>query len=228
MLKTILSTATILILLGAFSTAGAQSRQNTANGPKGEPKFLDDITIEMAATTTVAAPVSHAPAVQPAAMRSTVAPVMAIEEAVALQFKYALLLDTEVESLTNLAALETMEEWFGTRYRLGGTTKAGIDCSALMQIFFSAVYSISLPRTAREQHAVAQKIDRETLEEGDLVFFNTTGGISHVGVYLRNNKFYHASSSGVMVSDLEEDYWRRHFISAGRVRPSTQLLTSRP
>ena len=126
-------------------------------------------------------------------------------------------------------ALQTMDEWYGTRYRLGGTSKSGIDCSALMQIFFSAVYGIALPRTAREQHGASQKIGREELQEGDLVFFNTTGGISHVGVYLHNNKFYHASSSGgVTVSDLDEDYWRRRFMGAGRVRGAEVLLTSRP
>jgi murein DD-endopeptidase / murein LD-carboxypeptidase len=69
------------------------------------------------------------------------------------------------------------------------------------------------------------------LKEGDLVFFNTTGGVSHVGVYLQNNKFVHASTSGgVMISDLDESYWAKRFIGIGRYQKPTDnlLLVSNP
>jgi len=66
------------------------------------------------------------------------------------------------------------------------------------------------------------KIKKEQLQQGDLVFFNTKGGISHVGVYLQNNKFVHASTSGgVMISDLSESYWSKRFVCAAR--PDTSL-----
>jgi hypothetical protein len=141
-----------------------------------------------------------------------------IENSTELQFKYAILLDQPVEYLTNLSLLQFIEEWWGTRYRYGGNTKQGIDCSAFTCNLASSVFGKQLPRTARQQFDAAQKIPAEYLQEGDLVFFNTRGGISHVGVYLRNNKFVHASTSGgVMISDLNEEYFRKRFVGAGRL-----------
>jgi cell wall-associated NlpC family hydrolase len=117
----------------------------------------------------------------------------------------------------------------GTRYRLGGGDKNGIDCSALMQILFTSLYGITLPRTAREQYDFSRKISRTELKEGDLVFFNTIGGVSHVGMYLQNNKFVHASTSGVTVSDLYDEYWMKKFIGVGRVeQDQTTALVTKP
>lgn len=83
---------------------------------------------------------------------------------------------------------------------------------------FSSVYNIDLPRTAREQYDDVRRISATELQEGDLVFFNTRGGVSHVGIYLRNNKFVHSSSSkGVTISDLYEPYYMSRFISGGRI-----------
>jgi lipoprotein Spr len=114
----------------------------------------------------------------------------------------------------------------GTRYRLGGTTKDGIDCSALMQTLFSSLYGVTLPRTAREQYKFSQRISRTELKEGDLVFFNTIGGVSHVGMYLQNNKFVHASTNGVTISDLYDEYWSRKFIGVGRVDTTQSQSTA--
>ena len=150
-----------------------------------------------------------------------------IESANDLQIKYSVLLNTEVERLQNKILLVKMDEWYGTRYRLGGTTKKGVDCSAFVQAVFLGAYAVSLPRTAREQHRIARKISRTELQEGDLLFFNTTGGVSHVGIYLQNNKFIHASASkGVTISDLFDPYYLRRFISAGRVDEKQLGLTS--
>ncbi|MFD2525415.1 C40 family peptidase [Flavihumibacter stibioxidans] len=141
-----------------------------------------------------------------------------IENSTDLHFKYAVLLDRPVESLTNLGMLQFIEDWYGTRYRYGGNDKRGVDCSGFTCAMSSTVFGKTLPRTSREQYDRAQKIPAEYLQEGDLVFFNTTGGVSHVGIYLSNNKFVHAStSSGVVISDLNEDYYRRRFIGAGRL-----------
>ena len=86
------------------------------------------------------------------------------------------------------------------------------------------VFSLQLPRTAREQKAITTWIPMSDLREGDLVFFNTRGSVSHVGVYLHNNKFVHASTSGgVMISDLNETYWSRKLIGAGRLAGTIPL-----
>jgi NlpC/P60 family protein len=141
-----------------------------------------------------------------------------IERSSSLQLKYSLLLNTEVEQIRNVKIFEFIDNWYGTRYRLGGTTKTGIDCSAFSQLFFSTIYGISLPRTSKEQYYMSEKISRSHLQQGDLIFFNTRGGVSHVGIYLQNNKFVHAATSGgVMISDFFDPYWHSRFIGVGRM-----------
>jgi lipoprotein Spr len=111
-----------------------------------------------------------------------------------------------------------VDEWYGTKYRYGVTTKSGIDCSAFTQAIYLAAFAVSLPRTAREQFRSARIVSATEMRTGDLVFFNTTGGISHVGIYLQNNKFVHASSAyGVTISDLFDPYYLRRFIGVGRI-----------
>jgi cell wall-associated NlpC family hydrolase len=143
-----------------------------------------------------------------------------VEKASPVQLKYAILLDTEVESLPNTQLLQTVDEWYGVRYRFAGNTKKGVDCSGFTVAIYSALYGIMLPRISREQYRTSRKISTTELEEGDLVFFDTRGGgsVSHVGVYLGNNKFIHASvSKGVMVNDLFESYYLKRFVGAGRI-----------
>ena len=142
-----------------------------------------------------------------------------VEEASAVQLKYAILLNTEVESLPSKALLENVDEWYGVRYMKGGQSKRGVDCSGLTTAVYASVYGIALPRVSREQYRISRKISTTELEEGDLVFFNTTGGgVSHVGVYLGNSKFIHASvSKGVMVNSLFESYYLKRFIGGGRI-----------
>lgn len=106
-------------------------------------------------------------------------------------------------------------EWAGTRYRMGGTTKRGIDCSAFMQATFSKAYGISLPRSTAEQRYLGRKISKNELKKGDLVFFR---GNNHVGVYVGNNQFMHASTrQGVTISSLNEDYWARTYTQSRRI-----------
>lgn len=142
-----------------------------------------------------------------------------VEEASSVQLKYSVLMNTELESLPSKDLLESVDEWYGVRYRTGGTSKSGVDCSGFTVAVYASLYGITIPRVSREQYRVSRKISTTELEEGDLVFFNTNGsGVSHVGVYLGNNKFIHASvSRGVMVNDLFESYYLKRFYGAGRI-----------
>ena len=138
-----------------------------------------------------------------------------------LQFKYSILENAPIEELTNTRLLEFMEEWYGTEYHYGGTSKDGIDCSAFVSLLMNKVYDVaSIPRISRDQYEQSRKIKKEDLQEGDLVFFHTQGNkkmVTHVGVYLRNHKFVHASISGVMISDMNQGYYAQHYVGAGRV-----------
>jgi cell wall-associated NlpC family hydrolase len=137
-----------------------------------------------------------------------------------LQFKYAILLDVPVEEVADEKLFTFIESWYGTPYRYGGFSKDGVDCSGFTQALMSNMYQLNLPRISAEQYNQSKRISKKELKEGDLVFFKTNGSsISHVGVYLRNNKFVHAStSSGVMINDLNDDYYARRFAGSGRVR----------
>lgn len=137
------------------------------------------------------------------------------------QFKYAILLDRPVEEIQDHRFIAFMEYWYGTPYRMGGMDTLGIDCSGFVWQFYNFLYHHNLPRTSQAQFAACKPVDRTTLQQGDLVFFHTQRRkrISHVGVYLVNNKFAHASSrNGVMISDLSEDFYAKTFAGAGTFR----------
>ena len=163
---------------------------------------------------SVSAPQHNTPSVNFMAARPS-----EVESAGSVQLKYAVLMNTEVESLPARQLLEAVDEWYGVRYRTGGNTKSGVDCSGFTCAVYAAVYGITLPRISRDQYHLSRKISTTELQEGDLLFFNTNGrGVSHVAVYLGNNKFIHASvSRGVMVSDLFEPYYIQRFVGAGRI-----------
>ncbi len=120
------------------------------------------------------------------------------------------------------AILRSILEWIGTPYRYGGTTRRGIDCSALVQHVYRQAADVQLPRTARYQYLLGQPIeDIDDLRFGDLVFFHTRRSVyvSHVGIYLGHRLFAHASSRyGVTVSSLESPYYRKRFIGGRRLR----------
>lgn len=143
-----------------------------------------------------------------------------IEKANWLQLKYAVLIDAPVEKLSNILLLEQIEHWWGVRYCIGGNTESCIDCSGFTFIMMRDVFNTPLPRTAQEQYNLAQRIEREDLKEGDLVFFGSgKNSISHVGIYLQNNKFVHASTSiGVTITDLNDKYWFPKYRGGGRIK----------
>lgn len=114
--------------------------------------------------------------------------------------------------------------WLGVPHRMGGLTKRGVDCSGFVTIIYREVYGKELSRSAREMLSKdCKKVSRSKLKEGDLVFFRTGNGRrkipNHVGIYLKNGKFIHTSTSrGVMVSSLSEPYYARTWICGGRVK----------
>lgn len=111
--------------------------------------------------------------------------------------------------------------WKGTPYRLGGLTTRGIDCSGFVLVTFKALLGTTLPRTVEAQAQLGQGIGPEQLETGDLVFFRTGGATRHVGIYLEQGRFLHASTRrGVMISRLGDGYWRHRYWQARRVRPA--------
>lgn len=108
--------------------------------------------------------------------------------------------------------------WKGVRYRLGGSTKRGIDCSAFVQMTFKEQFGLELPRSSTEQQGMGAKVQRTKLRPGDLVLFHAGSTGSHVGIYLGNDQFVHASTtSGVMISSLNDAYWSSRYRQARRV-----------
>ncbi len=143
-----------------------------------------------------------------------------VEKANWLQLKYSIKMDIAVEEINNIPLLKKIDEWWGTPYCMGGSSKGCIDCSFFTLDVMKQTYNINLKRTAAEQYNQCVKIDWSELKEGDLIFFKTEGrrNITHVGIYLTNNKFAHASTSqGVTISDLADSYWQRRLYSLGRV-----------
>jgi hypothetical protein len=135
--------------------------------------------------------------------------------------KYSCMIDVMPNQISNVMLYRFIDEWYGVKYRMGGETKSGIDCSAFVQNLYRYVFGLDLLRTACSQFEEAQRIkDPSELKEGDLVFFKVKSSrISHVGVYLRNNFFVHsASSKGVSIASLTSNYWSKYFVGGGRIQ----------
>ncbi|MCL1059369.1 NlpC/P60 family protein [Shewanella gelidimarina] len=126
-------------------------------------------------------------------------------------------------ALDNAAAVKIQlmqlhSEWKGTPYRFGGMSKRGIDCSGFVALGFKDKFGITLPRTTDEQRSIGQSVSKSQLREGDLVFFKTGWSTRHVGIYIGNHQFLHASTSqGVMISSLNNSYWKQKYWLARRL-----------
>jgi len=129
----------------------------------------------------------------------------------------------------NKDLIRAIDRWLGAPYRLGGCSKQGVDCSCFAQMIYAQVYGIALKRSSHEIFGDMRPVAAADLREGDLLFLKKPGGkISHVGIYLKQGKFAHVSTArGVIISSLQEEYYRKYFHAGGRpldVRPG---ITSR-
>jgi lipoprotein Spr len=151
-----------------------------------------------------------------------------IEKAGTYLFRYAILLNRSVEEIANLSVIPFVEEWIGVPYSFGGNSKEGIDCSGFVQQLVSCLHNISLSRMVKTQFEECRSLLREELREGDLLFFHTTRpGLSHVGYYLGNNKFVHASTArGVIIDDLCDPYYDKAFRFGGRLFDRNEAVSA--
>ncbi|HEY1010194.1 MAG TPA: NlpC/P60 family protein, partial [Daejeonella sp.] len=137
-----------------------------------------------------------------------------------LKDRYASLLNVKEKDLTNEKLYRFIDSWIGVPHRAGGMDRKGVDCSGFTTILEKEIYDRTVPRTAKSMAESVKRKYEEDLKEGDLVFFDFAGQkFSHVGVYLHNNKFVHASTSkGVIISDLKDPWYYKYFSRAGTIK----------
>ena len=137
--------------------------------------------------------------------------------------KYANILGVKPGDLRNLKLYGLIDDWIGTPYRYGGTTKTGVDCSGFVNQIYKNFTAQSLPRRSADLAKVIKPVNLKNLKEGDLVFFDYDAKNSHVGIYLINGRYVHASTkSGVTISNLN-DAWNLKQFSTGGPLKNVQL-----
>ncbi|MCE0495894.1 NlpC/P60 family protein [Vibrio salinus] len=127
--------------------------------------------------------------------------------------------DLSNSGLVRNGLITQYEEWKGTPYSYGGLSKRGVDCSGFVYAVFLEQFGAVIPRTTKGQSGIGKKIARSQLRSGDLVFFKTGHKARHVGIYYGQNQFIHASESrGVIISSLNNVYWKSKYWQAKRVQ----------
>jgi lipoprotein Spr len=125
--------------------------------------------------------------------------------------------ETQIE---NIPLYLLIDDWYGTRYKYGGCDKNGVDCSNFVSILYQQVYNTPLKGSSASIFNQCKTINRTELREGDLLFFKIDNNtISHIGMYLQNNKFVHSTTKkGVMIDDLDEPYYTKYYYKSGRLK----------
>lgn len=135
-----------------------------------------------------------------------------------LRTKYAAMLGVDEDKIDNTKLYMFIDEWYGVPYKYGGKAKTGVDCSGFTCILYKEALGKPLQGSAAGLYETCKAVKKDDLEEGDLVFFKINSDkVSHVGVYLQNNKFVHASTKkGIIINDLDEAYYKKYFFKGGR------------
>src|SRR5476651_2702084 len=133
------------------------------------------------------------------------------QESLAKEY-FSQIMGVALSTTSNVKLFQFVYDWVGTPYHFGGDTRNGIDCSAFTKELYSKVFNLTIKRNSRDIFSMVSPVRRDELQEGDLVFFKIhSRSISHVGIYLGNNRFAHASSRGVAISSLDDDYYSHYF-----------------
>jgi lipoprotein Spr len=131
---------------------------------------------------------------------------------------FSQIMGVAVSTTSNIKLFQFVYDWIGTPYHWGGNSRKGIDCSAFTKEVYEKVFNLTIKRNSRDIFSMVSPVNKDELKEGDLVFFKIhSKSISHVGIYLGNNRFAHASIRGVAISSLDDDYYSRHFFKGGRM-----------
>ncbi|MGF7076629.1 NlpC/P60 family protein [Mucilaginibacter sp. cycad4] len=134
---------------------------------------------------------------------------------------FSQIMGVALSATSNMKLFHFVYDWIGTPYHFGGSSRRGIDCSAFTKELYSEVFNLDIKRNSRDIFSMVNPVGKDELKEGDLVFFKIhSRSISHVGIYLGNNKFAHASSRGVAISSLDDAYYSRFFYKGGRLLAS--------
>jgi len=127
-----------------------------------------------------------------------------------------LLSDNNVINM-NKQFMDFYKEWKGVKYRFGGNSKKGIDCSAFTQRIYKEKFDIKIPRSTRTQVKIGKEIKKSELEMGDLIFFKTGKVDRHVGIYMGNGEFMHASIKGVKFSKVNKPFYKKTYWTSRRI-----------
>lgn len=162
---------------------------------------------------------NHNPIVKPIRPDKPSKLIVLTKEEIALQQKYAELLEVEPEAIQNSQLYQFVDDWLNVKYKYAGVDKKGVDCSGLANALYFSVYNKEIPRASADIASASEKVALSDLKEGDFVFFSIKSGrIDHVGVYLANKRFVHSSTSkGVIISNLAHPYYAKYFTTGGRI-----------
>jgi lipoprotein Spr len=131
---------------------------------------------------------------------------------------FSQIMGVALSTTSNVKLFQFVYDWIGTPYHFGGDSKRGIDCSAFTKELYGKVFNLTIKRNSRDIFSMVAPVRKDELQEGDLVFFKIhSRSISHVGIYLGNNRFAHASSRGVAINSLDDSYYSRYFYKGGRL-----------
>lgn len=136
-----------------------------------------------------------------------------------IQRDFANILEVNPEEITQIKLYRYIDDWLSVKHKLGGNSKSGIDCSAFVGNIYREIFQVNLPRTSADMAKTIRTTKKNQLKEGDLVFFSFgKKRIDHVGIYLKNNRFVHVSTSkGVIVSKLTDPWYANYLVKYGYV-----------